>query len=250
MYKWSLLVFLSIMSGVSAFKVNPMQMELSPKNSQGFFTVVNNTEREEIVLVKATTRTVDKWGNETNDVCNDFVIYPSHLVIKAGEQRLVRLIWKNAGKEKFDAEKNFRMIFEQSLVNLPKTEVDIENRPDAKTSIGFGVKYVASLYVKPHEKIKPKIAVVSYAFEKKEGTDFFVLELENQGSQHKVFSPRTLEVNLEVKNEKGSEIFSIPDELISQMERGINVLAGQRRVLEIPVNKEVPRDVLSVTVRD
>lgn len=225
-------------------------MELSPKTSQGFFTVVNNSEHEEVVLVKAKTREVDLNGNESNQECDDFVIYPSHLVLKAGEQRLVRLIWKNAGKEKFDQEKNFRMIFEQSIVNIPKTEVDIENMPEAKTSIGFGVKYVASLYVKPHEKIKPKVEVISHEFTKEGEQEYLALEVENSGSQHKVFSTRTLEVNLTLKEGKEGKIFSIPEELIAKMDRGINILAGHRRVVKIPVNSDVPREFTQVHLID
>lgn len=250
MFRFSIVMFLCFMHGLFAFKVNPMQMELSPKDSQGFFTVVNNSDKEEVVLVKAKTRMIDMWGHEENGECDEFVIYPSHLVLKAGEQRLVRLIWKNAGKEKLSMEKNYRMIFEQSLVNIPKSEIDIENMPEAKTSIGFGIKYVASLYVKPHDKVKPKIAVLSHSFEKKDGCDVLCIEIENQGTKHKVFSPRTMEINLEKQEGKETKVFAVPDELISRMDKGINVLAGQKRMIEIPVNEAVPRNIARVLIID
>lgn len=234
---------------LEAFKLNPMMLELTPKKNQGFFNVTNSSDGEEVVLIFGANRIMDEWGKETKTESDDFIIYPSHLVMKPGEQRMVRVIWK--GKEKLSAEKNYRIIFEQQMTSIPKTEKELAEK-EARMAVGIGIKYETSVYVAPDDKAASDIQVSKFSIIQEEGKDYLLCEVENKGNRHKFLTPKTLEVSLKLDKatSQGETWYSLPDQLLQGLSEGVNVFANQKRMIKLPITGDVPRNIISVNIAD
>ena len=155
------------------------------------------------------------------------------MILKGGQKRLVRVIWK--GDKNLKEENAYRLIAE----SLPiKTETAINGSDDnnnVKIGINLGVRYVSSLYVAPLES-KPNIKITRSVVEIENDQLMLVIDFENQGTRHELLNSRNLEVTT------GNTVVKITKE---EMEKALpgryNLLAHHKLTVRLPLQATFPQ---------
>lgn len=197
-----------------AFKFSPMSSTIGIKGSDSntVFYLENDSNRPIAVQVSLVQREMDINGIEKNPkIGNELSVYPTQLIIPAGEKRSVRVGW--TGTEAPVKELSYRLIAEQ----LP---IDLEKSKNKKTSIKVLLRYIAALYVKS-EDFTSDISIKEIKIADKKVS----IEVNNAGKRHQVLS----NLNLKFVNDKTKkEILFKADELRGMS--GENILASSSRV--------------------
>ena len=206
-----------------SFSFEPISSNYSPSGPRAnqLFRIVNTEKGKIAVRVSVTTREIDSEGNETNvPVPELFMVYPSRMVLEAGESRSVRVKWN--GDPDPPRELAFRIIAEQ---------IPVEFEPNERTD-GAGIRltyrYMGNIYILPHGAA-PEVVLTSHELR---GNNL-VLNMENKGSRH------TLLENLAVyfNSLKGERILSLAAPELPGVE-GENLLAGDERRFVVTLSRE------------
>lgn len=234
MLKRALVFALFMTASLQAFQFKPISVEFSPKGKYATrsFLVNNDAEHSIAIQVSMTTRDVDIEGKESRQVVeDDFIIYPSQMILLPGEIQTVRVSW--AGSPDIEQEKAYRIISEQLPINM-------QDQPEAEQAQGqfnISMRYVGAVYVVPDEA-RAEIVIESF---KSEGNKVIAV-LHNKGKAHLmlkdeslVFSAGGKESILEVKNHQA----------LAQT----NMLAGMRRRFVFDRPSDLPKGELSLALK-
>lgn len=198
-----------------AFKFSPMSTSvgIKPKENSTLFYLENDSDQPIAVTASLLKRAMNKDGVEINDkVGDELTLYPSQLIIPAGEKRSVKVTW--VGKTIPKSELAYRLVAEQ----LP---IDIEKSKNKTASIKVLLRYVAALYILPEDFSS------DINFKKMEADDKTVsFTINNAGKKHQVLS----NLKLNISGKKGIELNS--DDLKTMS--GENILAESERVFQFP----------------
>ncbi len=128
----------------------PMLSEIDLQDGQGRarFTVRNEYGRPVAVQIEARTREIDIHGNEGREPTDALAVYPTQLVLDAGERQQIAVEWLEG---RIDKERAFRVIAEE-------VPVDLEDRSDSRARLRMNMRYVTSLYIRP-EGAAPDIRI-------------------------------------------------------------------------------------------
>jgi fimbrial chaperone protein len=180
-----------------AFSVSPMTLTFSPSGSDAakVYQVTNETNELLTVEIYATERDKDASGLEisrrTDKAKNSFVIFPSQLIVKAGEKRSVRVAY--VGDKSITSEANYRMTFKQ-------VPVKTDNTKKAQRGLQFNIAIAGAVYVTP-EAAKPKIVLKSARYVKGStpagSKDLLEMVFVNTGGAHRYFERFALKVSTE-----------------------------------------------------
>ncbi|MBI3557669.1 MAG: molecular chaperone [Deltaproteobacteria bacterium] len=195
-----------------AFSLAPMSVSLDPngKGATRSFTIDNNSGEKLAIQVSMAAREVNAAGVEKNpDADDDFVVYPSQIVLGGNEKRTVRVTW--AGNAKPDKELAFRIIAEQLPVDTHK--------PDKKDQavIRMLLRYMGAVYITPRGS-SPRIEVIRLEHVKNK----LAVTVGNLGTAHQIINSARIRIgSVELKDEDTKAL------------SGLNLLAGGERRFEI-----------------
>jgi fimbrial chaperone protein len=220
-----LLLLFSLQNAV-AFQFTPITKDFSssgPGTNQTF-RVINTTEKRIAVQIDVFSREMDNHGNETlADASNMFYVYPRQVSVSPGAYQTVRVQWR--GPAQTDKELPFRIIAEQ----LP---LDFTQR-GAGSSINILLIYNGTMYVLP-EEINYDLHLLSIQqFETDKGEKRLALEFENRGNVHQLFYEPI--ITIISRTDAGAIISEVVlDSEHLKTIQGQNILAGKKRVFELP----------------
>lgn len=234
MLKKIFLLALLMTASLQAFQFKPISIEFSPKGKYATrsFLVSNDAERSIAIQVSMTTRDVDIDGQEKRQaVEDDFIIYPSQMILLPGEMQTVRVSW--AGNPDISQEKAYRIIGEQLPINMQ----DPNDSEQAQGQFNISMRYVGAVYVVP-EGAQADIVIES--FKKEAGK--IVLILHNQGNAHLMLKEQSLVFSVSGKE----AVLPVKDnEELAQT----NMLAGMRRRFVLDWPQGLPKGELSVALK-
>ncbi len=197
-----------------------MSVSLEPtgKGASHSFILENNSPEKLAIQVSMAGREVTPGGVEKNpDADDDFIIYPSQIVLGGNEKRTVRVTW--AGDTKPGRELAFRIIAEQLPVDTQK--------PDKKGQavIRMLLRYMGAVYITPRGSA-PKIEVTK--LERVEATKgktgpLLAITIKNLGTAHQILTAANLKIGAVTLKDDVTKVLS-----------GLNLLAGGVRRFEIP----------------
>lgn len=232
---FSLVTFLliSTISPVLAFKLEPISRVFEPAGAGATqsYQIINDTSEQIAVEISMAQRKMSLEGKETTEKADDdFLVYPSQIVLPPGGVQSVRVTW--LGNPNPEKELAYRIIAEQLPINLKKPE---PSEPQTITgSVKVMFRYLGSVYIRP-KNAQSKVMISNVSQEKgADGKEQLAITFDNQGNRRAVLS----ELNLNLTSQQGNQISLKPEEL-----EGINngvILAGNQRRFLIPWPKQLP----------
>lgn len=232
---FSLVTFLliSTISPVLAFKLEPISRVFEPAGAGATqsYQIINDTSEQIAVEISMAQRKMSLEGKETTEKADDdFLVYPSQIVLTPGGVQSVRVTW--LGNPNPEKELAYRIIAEQLPINLKKPE---PSEPQTITgSVKVMFRYLGSVYIRP-KNAQSKVMISNVSQEKgADGKEQLAITFDNQGNRRAVLS----ELNLNLTSQQGNQISLKPEEL-----EGVNngvILAGNQRRFLIPWPKQLP----------
>lgn len=215
--RWLLCVFFLVsLPHAHAFRLVPITKEFAPygHGASQAFRVENNSDELLAVQISILRREIDLGGTEHNAPAeDDFIVYPSQMIIKPKQVQTVRVKWVGGAQQK--TELAYRILAEQLPIDFGKEEF-------SGAKINLLVRYLGSIYIVP-EGAKPDIRVESAAAAT--GSDrqrSLQLVLHNQGTAHGLLR------NSKLTLESGGKTITLGSEDLPEI-LGENLLAGNRR---------------------
>lgn len=210
------------------FSFTPISRDFAPSGDGATqtFRVDNPGNTTIAVKISMVTRTMNEDGTETNtDASDQFIVFPSRLVVRPGQSQAVRVQWK--GPADIKSERAFRIIADQ-------VPVDFENAQQQDTgSIRIMFRYLGAVYIVP-PGAAPDIEVASCKPAKdKKGASGLDLVLDNKGTAHTILTKPKL--TLTYPDAKGAQHeLTLSDDQLSTV-AGENILAGATRQFFVPL---------------
>lgn len=215
---------------VAAFRFYPIVQDFEPAGpgaTQNFY-VENTTENRIAVQIEVMTRRMDLSGAETHEsAADEFLIYPSQIILDPGVRQTVRVQWLGTASPKIELP--YRIVAEQLPVSFDDTD-------EGGGQIDIMFRYMGALYIVP-EGVGSDVSVDSATVTDDGRT--LRLVLSNRGTAHTIL--RDLEVIV-----TDDERVVIDD--VSGME-GENILAESRRVFEITLPRRFTKGPIDAEIR-
>jgi len=217
----------------SAFQIVPISQEFEPtgRGANQVFQVENGRDEPITVIVDMATRAIDIDGNETMAETEDFVVFPTELILEPGSARAVRVQW--VGEAAPTSELAYRIIAEETPLNV--------RRETPGATVFLTIRYVGSIYVVP-PGARPNVTVASArAVPASQGGMNLEVVLENEGTRHAIIGDPALVVT------SGAVSMPVDKAALEGAIAGENILAGgQRRVL-LPMPAGLPSGELTAS---
>lgn len=210
-----LLLTLIVSFKVSAFRMEPMDVDFTPdgEGASKIFRIENEGDEKVAVKIRAYTRQIDDKGKESRVASRDFKIYPDQMTLSASDSRAVRVIY--IGPKRLEQESSYRIV---------ATQLPVEFKKDTKkTGVSFLYEFVASVYV-TDEKFVPKVEVESITRTDKDNLKIKVI---NKGQKHTLLR----NVKIELKDTDG-KVLPLDVKLIKEWDSE-NILSGTRRTFNV-----------------
>lgn len=223
------LVFLH--SKLFCWSMSPTIVSLQAHKPQTFFSIASEKkEHPTAIEITACRREIDENGEETlTDASHEFLIYPSHIILKENSTKKIRVIWKG-DKDQLQEEKAYRIIATSLPVNVTATQKK-EGSNDIGVNVAISTRYLNSLYITP-DKAKPNVQCTKvYTEESQEKGKIMVVELTNHGNAHQYLT------DLSFNAENATQKFTVTKDMIrKKYPEGINILANNKRNLYLPID--------------
>jgi fimbrial chaperone protein len=205
-----------------SFALSPMSQSIDPqaKIKQGQLLLDNPTENPMAIEIKAAERVQKPDGTEEMPDTSELMVYPPQLIVPPKEKRTIRIQWTGQTPK---SEKAFRIIAEQ----LP---LEVEEKKTKKTGIKMLLKYIAAFYVTPVDS-QAKVEIESIQAGEK-----LMVNVVNTGTKHQLLQNAVLTL----KNDKQS--LRLEGEALKGL-IGENILAGSKRIFQIPLPKNFSQDM-------
>ena len=203
---------------LTSFAFSPMSqsIQLDEGVKQIQYLIDNPTSEPMAVEIALKERIQKEDGTEETPVTKDLAAFPPQLIVPPKEKRSIRITYMGT---KPKAEKSYRVVAEQ----LP---LEVDGKKRKGSGIKMLLKYVAALYVNPGD------TSASLQVEVVENSKMLKLAVKNSGTMH---APLTKPVLTLTKGKK--KVILKGDELKGLA--GENILAGNRRVFQVPAVPEV-----------
>lgn len=249
-----LAIITSMSLGVSSFApllaqaiffLRPLNADLQPvgRGSSFAFELGNPAqERDYPVELYVTTREITLDGQEVNErekAEEDFLVFPTQVVLKPGQFQTVRLNW--VGDPEPAKELAFRLYAEQ--IALPEDE---KQQTVQGTQIGITTlaRYGASVYITP-PGAQPNVVVESVEHQKSNtGENQLVITFENRGTAHQLLNNNFL-FSLKSLSDPSK---TLTTESLEGMP-SVNLLAESRRRLTLPWPEGLPVGPVELTLQ-
>lgn len=231
-FSFILFIILSGISPALAFKLEPISRVFEPAGAGATqsYQVINDSAEQIAVELSMAERKISLEGQETTESADDdFLVYPSQIVLPPQGVQSVRVIW--LGNPNPEKELAYRMIAEQLPINLNNPEESQAETTSGAVKVMF--RYMGSVYIRP-KNAESKVVLNGITHEKgTDGNDRLVITFDNQGTRRAVLS----ELNLNLTSQ-GSQLTLKPEQL-----EGVNngvILAGNQRRFSMPWPQQLP----------
>lgn len=193
------------------WRVAPIWITLDQRARSSVVTILNDGEDTVHLQGKAMEWTQDSKGKDVYQETNDLLFFPRLLMLKKGEQKIIRAGIRIPAIQK---EKTYRLFIEE--IPQPKTET-----ADA-TQLTVAVRFGIPVFVKPlKEELAAELASVTLS------KGVVMAHVRNTGNSHF----RISEVTVKGSDGNGQETFT-------EKINGWYLLAGGDRVYSIPIPAE------------
>ena len=226
----------------AGFEFNPIIATFTPTGpgSTVSFQAVNPDDIKVPVQISVVAREPNLLGEEvykeTDEVDEQFKIFPSQFILNAKETRTVRVTW--VGAPKVPSELAFRILAEEVPVDLEDPNKRLK-KPVARFNITS--KYVGSLYVVT-SGAAPKLTIEAKPTEKSNPPRMTVI-LKNTGTLHQVLKAPTIKFEPATG---GPAVEPSPDGI--KAIAGQNILANKTRQFDIQWPKGLPVGPVKVSL--
>lgn len=238
--KYLALFFILISGTCHAFKMTPIEIYMQSAGIDKTKTVkLTNPGNEQIPIeVKVFERSLTVGGKEVRKPTQDFIIFPTQLILKPKEKRNLRITWN--GPKKIDFEKAYRIQVNQIPVDVKKKK-NKYNKTETNLNIAFS--YMGGIYVRPENQVtQPKLIATQ---SKRLGKNKIRIRLENQGNEHAVLN--NYDVFMVSKSISGNKRLEkkIDKRLIPEENTMMNVLAKS----EVDLTYNLPDKAVSGDIK-
>ena len=152
-----------------------MSITFSPVRGENKLIFVENDSKDPIAIqITVAKREMNLSGEEQHPVTSDFKLFPSQLILKAGQKRAIRLALSQIESTKDEIP--YRIIVEQLPIKLKK-----KKKQGASIKVLF--RYIGSLYVTPSES-KSDVGVTMTVVDPDQ--KHLRIRLENRGGRHQI----------------------------------------------------------------
>ncbi len=230
---------------------NKMSQELTLHYVEGPETQLHGPRESKFaqpvpVELKVVHREVDidgKVNNFLDQVSEDFVIFPSQIILYPGDVQKVQLQWVGTSLPKF--EKTYGLIAEQIAVDIPD-----EGGAPVRGVVNILVRYEAVVVVTP-KGVKPLVKVdTTYRVAGNNGPDSLFLQFSNPGTARQslgecriTLSPRDGAGNLDLKKNVVLSPTALEFPVLKQA-----LFAGGKRNLKFAWPENLPKGKVSAAV--
>lgn len=208
-------------SSAQAMTFTPIEMDFSSSGRAAtrIFRLENNTSEPAAVEMMIKSRTMAMNGQDVlEDAEDQFSIFPAQLVLQPGQVQTVRVQY--IGPAALEKEQAFRLIAEQ----LP---IDVGQAPQDGGRMRLLVKYIASIYVVPHN-VKAVLSVPEAQIVTEGDQRWLQVKVRNDGGTRKILKNVKLLIGK----------LNLAGDALSGME-GENVLAQTSRVFRLKLPPEL-----------
>jgi len=221
----SALLLASAVFPASAFQLRPMSREFTPSGngSTQSYDIVNDSTEPLAVEMSMFSRQMDVDGVETQTKADDdFLIYPSQIVLKPGETQTVRVTW--LGNPQPATELAYRLAAAQVPIELGSPDT---NQTTATGAVKVLLRYLGSVYIHP-ENTAPKVVLDSVVPQTNANGTGLEITLNNQGNARAFLK----DFRLHLVSSTGTPMEVTPEQLkdISNT----TILAGHQRRYFLP----------------
>lgn len=217
----------ALSSSAAAFKFTPFSQDFEPAGSKASHTFYVTNDGDTAIAVEITIRhraMAADGSDSLDDAEDDFVLFPSQIVLPAGQRQAVRVQY--IGSPGIDTEKAYRIIAEQ----LP---IDLDSEAKTGVNIDFLLRYVGAIYVVPSGAVG-RIEVGTAEIRKSGAGRELALTLRNEGNAHVILR----DASMKVVDPRGGT-FELTGDALGEVQSG-NVLARAERTFIIPVAPGLP----------
>ncbi|MFT4553296.1 MAG: fimbrial chaperone protein [Chlamydiales bacterium] len=225
-----------------AFQFEPITVDFTPtgENATRSFLVSNEGKKSIAIQITVMTRDVDLDGNENREEVEDFIVYPSQLILLPDDEETIRVSW--AGSPTPSKELAYRIIGEQLPIFVE------EDAPTDKSTGKFNIamRYVGAIYVVP-DGVEADVVIDSASLLQEDGgAEALEIVFHNKGTAHKLLKGITLEVSSKGLDGKGESIQltaeDIPDMPLTDL------LAGFKRRFVVDWPENIAKGDVEVTL--
>lgn len=241
----ALLALMSLLAAVGfAFDFQPITQDFAGEGPGRMrsFRVANSGSAPIAVRVRILSRSQRPDGEEIRrEVGDEFVLFPSRLVLDPGESQLLRVQWRGGPVE---VEQAYRVIAEQ----LP---VDFAEDNDEGSNLNILFRYVASAYVVP-ENVAPDVQVEGATVVAEAEGPYLDFSLRNAGTGHTILKDLRLSLSRggaegSAGGSGGAEILTLGPEDLPGL-AGTNLLAGATRRASVALPDDWPTGPVELSV--
>ncbi len=225
------LLFISIFSSpvvAGDFRIQPTSLDVLSNEKSGAFSVINNGDQKLNFQISVMEWSQDASGKDVYTDTKDVVFFPKIMTVEPGEQRAIRIGFKDAPSQK---EKTYRIFIKE----IPLQKKPAEGKITGKTSAGLTIlfEYAIPIFLKP-ARIQENGSIDKTEMSK--GVVKTVVS--NTGNVH----IRLNSVKFKGKAADGRELFS-------QDVAGWYILQGGSRSYEVSVPKEICGNLASIEIK-
>lgn len=231
-----------------SFTVSPIIITLNPDNNQRqqWITVKATGDQPiavELSIIKRQINIEGELFHETKETDENFLIYPSQLILFPGDEQIVSIQWL----AEFTPNKElvYSFIAEQVKINLNDTiNPPLENKLD----IGLLLKYQGIVYVRPSGVSSMLTVKSAISKESNNGQTLLVVTLHNQGTARQKINKIKLTVTpVDNEGKQTSKSITYQPEMPAKLIKH-SLYAGQLRQCELPWPEGIKHGKVMVSV--
>jgi fimbrial chaperone protein len=206
--------------GASAFKIVPISEDFDPsgRDTNRTFQVENERDVPVSISIAMVKRTVDLDGKETLKDTDEFVVFPTEIILPPKASRAVRVKW--AGDPAPAAELAYRIIAEETPL--------AQKRDATNAGVSLTVRYEGSIYIVPRGTRQNVVVASARPVAGTQGSRQLEVVLENKGTRHAILDQPSLTLTA------GGASVAVDKAITAKTMGGENLLAGSKRRFLLP----------------
>jgi len=211
-----------------AYELEPIVVQLTPSGNGSVqsMTVTNTHDVPIAIEVAVYRREQNVDGSEVREEeLEEILLTPPQMVIAPGSSQSFKV--RYVGPQDVQRERTYRIITEQLPISLKK-----EQREDFSAQVSMRYRYEAALYVVPPQR-EPSFRLLESRPVEENGERFLELDIASEGNMRAILQ----EPRLTLTHAGGTTTLSGDD--IGMLE-GLNILAGNHRLVRLPWPESVP----------
>jgi fimbrial chaperone protein len=233
-----------------AYSVTPSLVALRPtgSDSSAFLHLENRdgTARALEIVVREHHKDIDGQPLDGREVDDDFLVFPSQMVLLPGDEVGVQLRW--IGEPRPAVERTF-VVLTREVAIPEKTSAEAAPAEGIRIAVTVLMNYEVKVYVTP-PGAKPDVVVESVTVRPatagaSAGRDAIEIILANRGAAHAVLTERSLVLSGAPANGAAGRSVTLSARSIPALRP--HLLAGEKRRVVVPRPPELPEGDVRVT---